>query len=301
MANPRPPFTPKYWPAWLLVGFIRLLGTLPHPFGLKLMRGLGPVLRGLLKSRFRIAARNIERALPEQSDAARDALLVAHSRALAAAPLEVAWAWYAGDEKIHRISELRGLEHLEAARRLGNGVLLLTGHMTCLEMGGRVVHERVPLTGVYRPLGNPVLEWFQNRSRGQHGARYISKRDLRGILRALRDNQVLWYAPDQDFGPRRSAFAPFFGIETATLTATRRLVTATRCAVVPMLPMRDENDRYVVEILPALESFPSEDERADLSRINQAIETMARQALPQYWWIHRRFKTRPSGEPPFYV
>jgi KDO2-lipid IV(A) lauroyltransferase len=129
----------------------------------------------------------------------------------------------------------------------------------------------------------------------------ISKRDARGAVRVLRAGKVLWYAPDQDFGPDQSVFAPLFGIETATLLATHRLPAMTGCAVVPMFPRRDPvSGKYVVDILPALEDFPSADPVADLARVNALMEAQVRKAPGQYWWIHRRFKTRPEGDTPFY-
>ncbi len=129
----------------------------------------------------------------------------------------------------------------------------------------------------------------------------ISKRDLRGMVRFLRSGGYLWYAPDQDFGPRQSVFAPFFGIQTATLLATQRLPVMTGCLVMTMFPHFDrETGRYRVEVSPPIEGFPSGDAEADLARINAILESQVRRAPEQYWWIHRRFKTRPPGEPPFY-
>jgi KDO2-lipid IV(A) lauroyltransferase len=112
---------------------------------------------------------------------------------------------------------------------------------------------------------------------------------------------MLWYAPDQDFGRRQSLFVPFFGIPAATLTATARLVELTGCRVVPMFPRYDEaTGQYVVQFHPALENFPTGDIVADLTRVNAMLEEQVRKAPEQYWWIHRRFKTRPEGEPTFY-
>jgi len=127
------------------------------------------------------------------------------------------------------------------------------------------------------------------------------KNDLRSAVRYLRSGGVLWYAPDQDFGPDQSVFVPFFGIQTATLRATERLVRLTGCAVIPMFPMYDAAERkYRVKIWPALKDFPSGNASQDLAAINALMEAQVRQVPEQYWWVHRRFKTRPPGEPPFY-
>ena len=129
----------------------------------------------------------------------------------------------------------------------------------------------------------------------------ISKREMRAAIRLLRNGGLVWYAPDQDFGREQSVFVPFFGIQTATLLATHRLPLMTGCAVVPMFPVYDETTRrYTIRFLPALEWFPGPDAAADLARVNAVMEAHIRSAPQQYWWIHRRFKTRPDGEAGFY-
>jgi KDO2-lipid IV(A) lauroyltransferase len=129
----------------------------------------------------------------------------------------------------------------------------------------------------------------------------ISKKDVRSAIRLLRKGGLLWTAPDQDFGPGQSSFAPFFGFQTATLLAPRRMAELTGCAVVAMYLVYDAKTRkYNQKISPPLEDFPSEDLLHDLTRINEIMETQIGLAPAQYWWIHRRFKTRPDGEPPFY-
>ena len=124
---------------------------------------------------------------------------------------------------------------------------------------------------------------------------------MRSAIRYLRKGGVLWYAPDQDFGPDQSVFVPFFGIQTATLEATHKLIALTGCAVVPMFPefLPDEK-QYKLTIRPALKGLPGDDVRADLAQINAEMEAHIRRVPDQYWWIHRRFKTRPEGEAPFY-
>lgn len=200
--------------------------------------------------------------------------------------------------------DVDGMEHFLDARQGGRGVLLITAHLTCLEMGGRIISEAVgrgKVAGMYRPLKNEVVEWYQTRGRLVYAHGMVSKRDMRSAIRFLRKGGILWYAPDQDFGPEQSVFAKFFGIQTATLLATQKLVAMTGCVVVPMFPVYDaQARRYRVRILPALEDFPGSDAQHDLGRLNAVMEAHVRTAPEQYWWIHRRFKTRPEGEAPFY-
>jgi len=297
----RPSLAPRNWPGWIGISFIWLVGKFPQRLGLWLAVPLASLLhRGMKKRRF-IAERNIERCFPEFPDDQRQQLVRDCFRSLARTVFEIAWSWSASDRRFRKFGSVVGEENYRAACEGGRGVLMVTAHMTCLELGGRLLGETIPIGGIYRPLKSPVLEWFQNRGRLRYGTMMISKRDMRSAIRVLRRGGTIWYAPDQDFGREQSIFAPFFGIQTATLLATQRLARLTGCAVVPMFPVYDPvSRRYTAQIQPALDAFPSDDEQADLARINAIMESHIRTAPEQYWWIHRRFKTRPEGEPPFY-
>jgi KDO2-lipid IV(A) lauroyltransferase len=300
--RPRPPLGPRHWPAWLVVFFIWLLGRTPRRLGIALSRPLGWLVARAMQRRRQVARRNIERCFPELGQEEREHLIDASFRSLGRMLFETAWSWTASDSRLERMRRYEGAELAQATAAGDTGVLIVTAHFTCLEIGARITSmafERA--AGVYRPLRSEVIEWYQNRCRGRYAEKMISKRDMRGAIRYLRGGGVLWYAPDQDFGPKQSEFVPFFGIPAATLTATVRLVELTGCRVVPMFPRFDEaSGQYVVSFLPPLENFPSGDIVVDLGRINDLLEQQVRQAPEQYWWIHRRFKSRPEGEPPFY-
>ena len=298
----RPPLSPRHWPGWIAVGLLWLLGKTPRWLALPLCRPLSVLLRRAMVSRRRVAERNLERCFPELVPEERTALLAASFESLARMLFETVWSWSGSRRFLRRITECHGLEEALAAREGGRGLLLFTGHFTCLEIGARVTATVLPgAGGMYRPLRSPVMEWYQNRSRYRYASIMIPKDDLRGAIRFLRRGGMLWYAPDQDFGAERSEFAPFFGIPTATLTATTRLARMTGCRVVPMFPRYDRARRkYVITFFPALENFPGDDEVAALARLNALIEEQVRAAPEQYWWVHRRFKTRPPGDPPFY-
>jgi KDO2-lipid IV(A) lauroyltransferase len=301
-ATKKPPLTPRHWPGWLAAGFLWLLGQVPQGLGLALSRPLGWLMARLMKGRRRVARRNIERCFPEMDESRCEALIDGCFRSLGRMPFETAWCWSASSKRMRRMARSEGLSAALGAYEERRGVLLITAHVTCLEIGGRLAALDLPRAGgVYRPLRSPVLEWYQNRSRGKYAEVLISKRDMRSAIRYLKGGGMLWYAPDQDFGPKQSLFVPFFGIPTATLTATARLVELTGCRVVPMFPRFDEaTGQYVVQFHPPLENFPTGDSVADLTRVNAMLEEQVRKAPEQYWWIHRRFKTRPEGEPPFY-
>ncbi len=298
----RPPLTPRYWAAWLGVAVLWLLGRMPQRLALMLARPLGWVMSVAMVRRRRVAERNLERCFPEADRDGQKALIGECFRSLGRTLFEIAWSWSGSDSFLRRLGGVDGIEHVQECVGRGQGVLLVTAHFTCLEIGARLAALRFDRAGaIYRPLRSPVLEWYQNRSRGRYTDALIVKQDMRAAVRFLRSGGVLWYAPDQDFGPKRSVFAPFFGIPAATLVATERLAQLTGCAVIPMFPRYDRQSRkYVVTLYPRLEGFPTGDPVTDLARINALLEQHVRMAPEQYWWIHRRFKTRPEGEPPFY-
>lgn len=285
----------------MMVAMLWVLGRLPRRLGRFIVAPLGPLMRRLLGSRRRIAQRNIQITLPHLSSREQDLLLRRSFASLARMIVETAWCWAGRSRDLHRLIEYRGLDHLLKAHGQPGGLLLVTAHVTCLEIGALAIGRQVSGRGLYRPLSNPVVEWYQNKGRSGYADGMIPKSELRSAIRYLRDKGMLWYAPDQDFGPKQSLFAPFFGIETATLLASHRMPRISGCKVIVMMPRYvASEDRYVIELSAPLENFPTKDPLADLTRINKLLEAEVRKAPDQYWWVHRRFKTRPPGEPDLY-
>ncbi|MDT8439322.1 MAG: lysophospholipid acyltransferase family protein [Wenzhouxiangellaceae bacterium] len=259
------------------------------------------LLQLALRRRRRIVHRNLELCFPELDRAARQQLEREHFGQLADAVAEIAYAWHHPGRLDTAIGEVRGQEHLDTAREPGHGVLLVTAHCTCLELGARLFGERFQARALYRPLANARLDAAQCTGRARYAEAMIPRHDLRAMLRHLRGGGIVWYAPDQDLGPDRSTFAPFFGIETATANAIAELARRSRARVVPMYPLKNpETGRITVWLEPAWNDFPSDDRRADLARYNAFVERRVREHPAQYWWLHRRFKTAPEGEPPRY-
>jgi KDO2-lipid IV(A) lauroyltransferase len=194
------------------------------------------------------------------------------------------------------------LEHIHGALQQGRGVLLLGAHLHTAELAGRFMVLQQPVAIVYRPQNNAAAESVAHRSRSSYYVELIHHRDMRGILRALADNRVVWYAPDIDAGTKRSVFAPFFGVPAASLTSTARLADLSGAAVVPCFYYRcDTAASYEIVVSPALDSFPSADSLRDAARINQLIERAIERAPAQYFWQHRRFKSRPPGARSLYA
>ena len=176
-------------------------------------------------------------------------------------------------------------------------MILLSAHFTSLEIGGRLLALRAPFHVLYREHKNPVFESVMRRARERHFEKAIPREDMRGLLRSLKENRAVWYAPDQNYGGEHSVYVPFFGVPAATITTTSRIARISGAAVVPFFPRRLGHGRgYRLILHPPLEDFPGEDPAADAARINRLIEAEIRKAPEQYLWVHRRFKTHPDGK-----
>ncbi|WP_341501882.1 LpxL/LpxP family Kdo(2)-lipid IV(A) lauroyl/palmitoleoyl acyltransferase [Gallaecimonas sp. GXIMD4217] len=290
---------PRFWPTWLGVAFLYLISWLPHRLQLALGRGLGALLGKVLKKRARIARRNLELCFPEKSEAEREQLLKENFKATGIAMIETGMAWWWPNWRIQKHMQVEGLEHLNAHLEQGRGVILLAMHFVTLEMGGRMFGQLHPGVGFYRPHNNDLMEYLQYHGRVRSNKYLIQKRDVRGMIQALREGEVVWYAPDQDYGRRRAEFVPFFHVQdAATVTGTSLFAREGQAAVVPFVQTRLPGGQYRLSFYPAMADMPSGDDRQDAIAINQIIEREIRKQPEQYMWVHRRFKTRPDPDAP---
>jgi KDO2-lipid IV(A) lauroyltransferase len=298
---PPPPLGPRTWPTWLGIGAMALLARLPWPLQRGLGRALGGVLRLVLGERRRIAARNLALCFPALDDAARASLLRQHFAALGIGLFEFARAWWGSVAPLRRRLQVEGLEHIEAARAGGRGVIVISGHFTTLEICGRLLCDHVPLAGMYRPHAQAAMEWAVKRGRLRYAAAMFGRDELRPALRHLKQGGLLWFAPDQDTRRGDSVFVPFFGRPASSLTSTHQLARLSGAAVLAFAHVRRPDGGYTLRLSPAFADFPSEDAVADTARVMAAIEAMARAAPAQYLWIHRRFKRQPDGGDDLYL
>lgn len=284
---------PKYWGTWLGLGCLWLLVQLPWSLQMWLGQQTGLLIFHTLKRRRHICDTNLKLAFPQLNKTERTALSRQHFISLGQGLLEAGLSWWGDDTDLAAQTEIKGLEHLHQAIEQG-GVILLSAHFTSLELGGRILAQHLPLHVVYRPHQNPLIEWRVSRLRSKRYGKAISRNDIRTMIRSLKDKQVVWYAPDQNFGSKNSVFAPFFGVEAATNTATSRLSQLGKAQVIPFFTVRTKTG-YQLSFLPALDNFPSDDTLSDTIRINQVIEQQVQEHPEQYLWTHRRYKDRPDG------
>ncbi|GAA6150586.1 LpxL/LpxP family Kdo(2)-lipid IV(A) lauroyl/palmitoleoyl acyltransferase [Pseudoteredinibacter isoporae] len=294
-------YHPKYWPVWLLVGSMYLLVRLPWSVQKGLAKGLGFLLYTLAGKRRRIVKKNLELCFPEwhQEEQRKRVKEVFYHNALGM--IEAFNAYHYPPEKFHSKVEIRGAELLEKAKAKGKGVILVGAHYSHLDFGAALISLVSDVIVIYRPNNNLLMDHFILKGRKNILKDVIPRDNMRAVIRALKNENVVWYPPDQDYGEKHSVYVPFFGVNAATITATSRLVKFNDSPVLMLSYRRDDdNDCYTMEFEAPPEGFPSGDERKDAELINQALEHNIRKAPTQYMWTHRRFKTQPDGKGKLY-
>lgn len=293
---------PRHWVTWAGLGFLWLLVQLPYPVLARLGAGLGRSARPFLKRRERIARRNLELCFPLMDDTLREVLIEKNFKSLGMALIETGMAWFWSDKRVRRWFDVEGFQHLQAAQACKRGVMVVGVHFMSLELGGRVMGLCQPMMATYRPHNNALMEWVQTRGRMRSNKSMIDRRNLKGLVNALKQGEAVWFAPDQDYGRKGSIFAPFFSVQNAATTnGTFVLSRLSGAKMLTVTMVRKEDcSGYSLHIGQALSDYPSQDEFAAASYMNKVIEREILRAPEQYLWIHRRFKTRPVGEPSLY-
>jgi KDO2-lipid IV(A) lauroyltransferase len=293
-------FLPRYWATWAGLSVLRVIELLPLPAQRRVGSALGLLIRCLPLAYVRIARRNIELCMPGLSSEDRNDLVDRHCTSLGMGLCETADTWWSSDRRVNALAQVQGLENLQAALAKGRGAIMIGGHFTTIEIATRILGTVVPLNVLYRPTKNAVLSHIMLTSFSRHG-KPIPYDDIRSMIRALKNNEAVWYAPDQSYRNKGAAMVNFFGIPAATTTATSRLARISGAAVLTYFPERlPGNAGYRVVIGPALENFPGDDVISDVERFNRLLEAQIRRVPEQYLWVHRRFKGLSADYPDYY-
>ena len=283
------------WLLWRLLptGALAALGS-----------GLGTLLYYLASSRRHVADTNLRLSFPEWDANKRRNILKAHFQALGRSTLLETVSWWGSRSEIERLTRLEGKEHYLA--QAGKPVIWLAPHFLGLNIGGvRVTTEFAPAVSMYATIKNPYLDRLMLHARtrfsgtGGQSEMYSRHDGIKPVIRAIRRGLPFYYLPDLDYGRKDAVFVPFFGVPTATITGLSRLAKATNAVVVPCITHWD-GEQYITRFYPAWENFPTQDVEADTRRMNAFIEDRIREMPEQYFWVHKRFKTRPEGEPSVY-
>ncbi|WP_348766665.1 lipid A biosynthesis acyltransferase [uncultured Salinisphaera sp.] len=295
---------PRYWPSWILMGLGWVLARLPYGLQMWLGKRFGDLAYHVIRARRRVADINLRLCFPELDAPARKRLLRAHFQSVGMGAIETALCWWGPTEKVESLAHIEGLDNLEAACARGRGIILLSAHFTSLELGVRMAKR--PLrelgyitTAMYKAPHDPVVDHVMRTRREAHiGGSSIRDDDVKGLLKALRRKDAVWYAADQKPPKRLGTVVDFFGQPARTHIALSRLAKMSKASVVPFFTLRcEDGSGYRLIILPAIEDQLGGDETEDARTINQMIESVARQAPEQYFWLHQRFKR--SGYNPY--
>ncbi len=280
-----------------------LLHFLPIGFLHIIARFIGWSSFYLIASRRKVGQINLKLCFPEWSEEKRNQVLRANFYHMACLFLEYSICWYGSRERISRLVSYENKHYLDEALAQGKYIILLYPHFTAFEMGGYKINQDVPFVSMYSHQKNKVIDEkiFHYRHR-YNNVHLVSRQEgFRSLIKTIKKHPEapLVYLPDQDFGGKDSIFIKFFGMTTATIPGLSKLARLVNAVVIPLVSVRVGN-RFKLVFSPPWENFPTQDEQHDTQRMNDFIEEQVRIYPEQYFWLHKRFKTRPEGEEKIY-
>lgn len=293
---------PKYWGVWFAVFLLYIISMLPRVLQDGLACVLGDFFRKVNAKRRRIARINIELCFPELSEREKKDFLIQYYRHHVRSLLAFGLVWWGSKAKLEKHIVIRGQGNIESSLRNGRSIIFLAAHSLGLEAAVSSVAMRYLSSGPFKPMKNKLVDWFVARGRSRHGG-YLYSREagLRPIIKDVRAGNVMFYLPDEDLGKDRSIFAPFFGVEKATVPVLGKMAKVCKADVLPCMAEYDMTARrYIIHVLPALKNYPTGDDYRDTVAMNVALENIVRLCPSQYFWMMKFFKTRPEGEARIY-
>ena len=290
---------PKFYPTWILILLMRIGVFIPFQFQVILGKAIGKLIYPFMKKLRETAYSNISNCFPEKKQPQVTLLVKQHFDAIGISLFETANAYYGSDRKIKKLLSINNKHFFSDALKDEGGIILLCSHFMPLMLGSRALLLENTIANVYRPQNNKLFDKVMVKGYTKNGAVMIKSKDTRSILKAIKNSLPIWYAPDQDLGINNSVFAPLFGIETATASATARLAKNNNTRVIPYSFIRTKHG-YEMSFDKPIKNYPSNDPIKDATTTNKILESQIIKAPEQYLWIHRRFKTRPDGQENFY-
>ena len=290
---------PKFYPTWILILLMRIGVFIPFQFQVILGKAIGKLIYPFMKKLRETAYSNISNCFPEKKQPQVTLLVKQHFDAIGISLFETANAYYGSDRKIKKLLSINNKHFFSDAIKDEGGIILLCSHFMPLMLGSRALLLENTIANVYRPQNNKLFDKVMVKGYTKNGAVMIKSKDTRSILKAIKNSLPIWYAPDQDLGMNNSVFAPLFGIETATASATARLAKNNNTRVIPYSFIRTKHG-YEMSFDKPIKNYPSNDPIKDATTTNKILENQIIKAPEQYLWIHRRFKTRPDGQENFY-
>jgi len=287
----------------LMLGIMWLLHWLPLPVLGRFGDAIGSLLFVLLRSRRHIALTNLRLCMPELTEAERVDIARRHFQAYSRSVWERAILWWAPESRLKKLIRIEPAGEIPVAQMTAKPTILLCPHFVCLDVAGASIAMEASASSMYVTQKNAAFDQVLRAGRARFKpVKLFTRQDgIKPILRALRDKLPYFMLPDMDFGEKDAEFVPFFGIQAATLTATARIAATTGAQVMPVIATFLPNYQgWRVKFYPVWDNYPGEDMVAATRRMNQFIEERVREAPAEYFWTHKRFKTRPQGEPSLY-
>jgi len=288
---------PKHWPLWFGIGLLRLSVFLPGTVTYRLGIMIGMLIYRFMPERRRVARINLKQAFPNYSKEEIDALNKKAFKNLGVSVFETGTAWFVKDSVLKQRYQVEGEEHIKKAIAKNKPIILLTGHFASMEISGRLIGFHCnKISDVYKKARNPLFNAIMVHYRSIFLDDLVVNKNVRGIIRGLKEGYATLLLPDQDFKRQDIVFTPFLGGIASTLTATAKLAKITDATIIPFYPIRlAKGQRFKLIIMPELKDFPTDDILADSALINKTIEKMVYNNPEQYLWSHKRFKTKPNG------
>ena len=290
---------PKYFLTWILILLMRVGVFVPFRLQVFFGKIIGKLIYPLMTELRKTAYSNVSNCFPDKKQPQVTLLVKQHFEAIGISLFETANAYFASDKKIKKMLIIVNEQHFTEALKKEGGIILLCSHFMPLMLGSRALLIKHTIANIYRPQNNKLFDKVMVKGYLKNGAVMIKSTDTRSIMKAINNSLPIWYAPDQDLGRNNSVFAPLFGIQTATASATSRLAKNNNTRVIPYSFIRTKHG-YEMSFDKPLKNYPSGDAIKDASETNQILEKQILKNPEQYLWIHRRFKTRPEGEENFY-
>ena len=291
---------PNYWITWFALFLLWLFSYLPFKQKRNLSRLFGRWIYKRNAKRRNIVETNLSMVFPEldKRDCQKMALDFITNAIFIF--LDYPLLFWAREKTLNKRIKFNGAENIAACYKSNTPVILLTCHMLALEYGALALSEKFKTVGLIKPARNQLFEWLITHGRKRYQGMlelYLRDNGIRPVIRAIKKKSTFYYLPDEDLGDKaKTSFIPFFGVETATLTALSPMANMTKAAVLPAVTTLDENTGvYTLNVDEALSHFPSENEHEDMLRMNQVLEQLILKAPTQYMWSLRLFQTRPNG------
>ncbi len=297
------PFTlsllyPRYWPAWLGLGVAAFISICPTSVRHAIGRKIGAYIYNNNKKRRHTVNTNLKIAFPDLPENQRETMGLEHLQWYGCALVDYSLVFFAGRKRLSAMTEIRGKEHIDAAKRENKTIVLLLAHSVMLEFGPPEISLHYDAFGSYKTSRNPVIDWIVARSRCRHVSLLVSREEgMRKLVKSMSPERVMIFLPDEDLGRENAVFAPFYGKQKSTLTTTARLAKMGKAVALPTFVYFDaEQQKYITQIGAALDNYPSKDAIADATNMNQALEALISEKPEQYMWFMKWYFTRPEGE-----